>query len=115
MSSEVRAASNPTGKVRPYVFSFAAVPTAIISAVLPSASTPPTVQIQSAPIYQYDAASAVGRDLDRRRILQGLERYRGMQTIRRIRRLRGRLVRRQVPRPVADSPDDIRAMLVDLG
>jgi hypothetical protein len=114
VSSETRSQSVPQGRVRSYVFSFTAVPTAILSSVLVPTAASPVATAVSSPAYQYDAASIVGRDLDRRRILQGLGRYRGMQTERNVRRLKGRLVRRQERRPLVDSFDDIRAMLVDL-
>lgn len=115
MSSEFRAMHAQPSKVRSYVISFAAVPTAILSSVVPSASSPPPTLVAPSAVHQYDAASPVGRDLDRRRILQGLGRYRSLQGGRRVRRLKGRLVRREERRPLVDSADDIKAMLVDLG
>jgi hypothetical protein len=53
-------------------------------------------------------------DIDRRRILQGLSRYSSMQALRRVRRLRGRLIRRSAKRPIVDTPEEIQAMLVNL-
>lgn len=101
------------GKIRSYVFPFAAVPTAIMSAVFPPAATGSAAPVEPTSHLQYEAASPLGMDLDRRRILQGLSQYRSAR-FRRARRLRGRLVRRQARRPIVDSPDDIQAMLIDL-